>query len=185
MTESVYKIFFLWLPPKPSLLASALFDCIVEFGTYHPHYKDKFVSNSTQTFVYAANYLCFLNGWNNLSTTSLFACDSGACTTELGLVTKKRKPPKNFLYPLLDTFQPLSLIFSSTFSEICLAMLKCRSISVWQLSLTLASFSSLLTYKTSLNLSCTGQTIEFLPSNQYLLNMRLQWQITDKFCRLR
>ena len=134
--------------------------------------------------MYAANYLCFLSGWNNLSTASLFARDGGACATEPGLVTKKGEPPRTSLL-LSDAFQPPSLIFSSTLSEMRPAMLRCAAMSAWQLSSTLASFSLLLTSEASFNLSRAGQTIEFSPNDQALLNKRLQWQITDKSRGLR
>ena len=124
MTESAYKTFFFWPPPKLLSLSNVLFDCIDKFAITHPNYKDKLVDNLTQTFMCAANCLCFLSGWNNFSTVSFFAYDSGACNTELGLVTKKGKSPRTFLHLFSDAFQPPSLIFSSTILEMRPAMLQ-------------------------------------------------------------
>ena len=183
--ESAHKTFLLRPFPKLLLLRNTFFACVVEFTTHHWYYKDKLVGNPTWTFVYIANYLYFFSGWNNLSTASLFGHNNGAYTNEPSLVTKKRELPKTPLHLVSDTFQPPFLNFSSTLSKIRPAMLRFAAISVWQLSSTLASFSSLLTSEASFNLSCAGQIIEFLSDNQALLNKKLQWQIFDKSCGLR
>lgn len=107
-----------------------------------------------------------------------------ACNAESGLVIKKKKSPKTFLYLFLDAFQLSSLMISLTLSKMRpsifehLAMLKCTSMFAWQLSfkctlilklqfsLTMASFALLadslsvkLTGKASSNFSCPAQTI--------------------------
>ena len=152
MTESVYDPFFFRPPPKLLSLPNASSDCVVKFATYHLHFKEKIVSNPTQTFICAANCLyfsygwsnLFLCGWNNLSTAFFLAHNDGFCTAEPGLVTKKGEPPRIFIY-LSNPFQSLSLLLSSMFSKMCLAMFEyiliseCATISNWQLSLTLVA----------------------------------------------
>ena len=67
------------------------------FATYHPHYKEKIVSNPTRTFVCAANCL-YLYSLNNLLAAFFLTYDGGACTAELDLVTKKGESPKTSLH---------------------------------------------------------------------------------------
>lgn len=88
------------------------------FTIYHLYYKDKFriiefrydsyllysnnpIKNLTWTFDCAVNSLYFgynLNNLANFSTVFLFAYDYKACINKLGLVIKKRKLPRTFLY---------------------------------------------------------------------------------------
>ena len=87
------------------------------FTTYHPHYKEKIVSNPTRTFVCIANCL-YLYGLCNLSMASLFAQHGDACTAKPGLVNKKEKLHRTSLHLLFHAFQPSSFFFSLMFSEI-------------------------------------------------------------------
>ena len=138
MTESAYDLFFFRPLPKLLSLTNALFNCVVKFATYHPHYKEKIVSNPTRTFVCAANCLYFLCSWSNLSAAFFFAHDSGACTTELGLVIKKREPLRTFLHLLFRLPLLPSLFLSLTFFKIrpaiseFSAMSKYTIMSEWQ-----------------------------------------------------
>ena len=128
------------------------------FTIYYPHNKDKEVNNPTQTFVCATNYLYFEYNLGNFSMAFSFVCDGKACTTELGLVTKKREPSRTAL-DLSNHFQSPSLLFSLT-------IFKCTLISEWQFRLILASFLMLadypsvkLTSEVSLNLSHTTKIV--------------------------
>ena len=117
------------------------------FATYHPHFKEKIISNQTQTFVCAADCL-YLYGLSNLSVASFLAHNGGACTAELCLVTKKRESPRTSLYLLSQALQSPSPFLSLTLSKMCPAifesmMSNCAAMSKWQFSLTLASFSLL------------------------------------------
>ena len=67
------------------------------FTNYHLHYKDEQVCNPTLTFICTANCLYFGYNLGNLSTTSFFAYNNGACATKLGLVIKKRELPRTVL----------------------------------------------------------------------------------------
>ena len=153
MTESVYNPFLFQLLTKLLSLSDALSDCNVKFATYQLHYKEKIISNATWTFVCAVNCLYFLCSWSNLSAVFFLAHNGGACTIEPGLVIKKRKPPRTFLY--LFSYFPLlpSLLFNLTLFKMgpaiseYLAISKCATMSEWQLSHSaLASFSSLADY---------------------------------------
>ena len=127
MTESTYKTSLLRPPPQlispPAASANyivkvmkPLYDMpeasITRFAIYHPHYKDKF-SNPTRTFVCAANYLYFICSLDNILTPP-------TCTTEPGLVMKKREPLRTSLHLL--SHQPQSLLLSSTLLEIRLVI---------------------------------------------------------------
>lgn len=77
------------------------------FFTYHPHYKNKLIGNQIQTFVCIANYFYYgysFNSLGNLLTIFLLAYDSKGCTTKLGQVTKKGKPPSTSLHLFFDIF---------------------------------------------------------------------------------
>lgn len=106
MTEFVYKLFFLQLPPNliDSAHDSSLFwslqkllslpsissDSVIKFVLKHPYYKDKLNGNRTRTFVCAADYHYFgysLDSLSNLSTTFFLAHNSGICTIELDIIT--------------------------------------------------------------------------------------------------
>lgn len=79
----------------------ALYKLIDIFAIYYPHYKEKLVSNLTQTSIYTANSFYFgysLSNLENLSITSLFVYDGGACLTKLGILIKKGEPSKTFLH---------------------------------------------------------------------------------------
>lgn len=198
MTKSAHNPLLVRPPPKLLSRPGDWSNNVVKFGTHHLHYNDKVAANPTWTFG-----LYFLCNFGNLSTNSpISAGDNRACNTEPGLVTKKREPPKTFLYLLLGTLQLPSLMLSLTFSKIRLpifehlAMFKYTPISEWQFSLTLASFALLaenlsvkLTSKTSSNLSCPvktiAQTVEILPDGNALSSKRLQQQITNKSRGLR
>ena len=152
MTESTYDPFFFWPLPKLLSLPNISSDCVVKFATYYLHYKKKIVSNPTWTFVCAANYLyfsydwsnLFLYGWNNLSIAFFFAHNNNFCAAKPGLVTKKGKPPRTFLY-FSNFLQPPSLLLNSMLLKIHLVMFKYILISEyatifnWQLSSTLAA----------------------------------------------
>ena len=153
ISEFTYNLFLLRPPPKLVSLPNVSSKCVVKFVTCHPHYKDKFVGNSTRTFVCAANCLYFLCGWSNLSAAFFLAHDGGACTTEPGLVIEKGEPLRTFLHLLSRLLLLPSLLFSLTLSKMrpaiseYLAMSKCATMSEWQLSHSaLASFSSLADY---------------------------------------
>ena len=155
----------------------------LSFATYHPHYKEKIVSNPTRTFICAADCL-YLYGLSNLSAASFLAHDGGACTAEPSLVTKKREPPRTLIY-FSNPLKPPSLLFSLTLLKMrpamfkYLAMFKCAPISKWPSeNLPEASFDPSLTTQT------TAQTVKFSPDNIALLNKRLQQQTTNKFRQL-
>ena len=126
MIKSVYDAFFLWLLPKLLLLSNALSDFIIKFAIYHLYYKNIFVNNPTRTFVCIANCFYFkywLGSLGNLLTASLFARDGRAYITKPGLIIKKRKPPKTFLYifyPDQPSFFLLGSILKNTPSDICM-----------------------------------------------------------------
>lgn len=96
ITEYVYNFFLFRPPPQLSLSPDKLPDYIGRLAIYHSHYKDKFVDNPTQALVCAANYLCFLSKFNNVSAALLFACNGRAA--QPALVVKKKKLPKSFIY---------------------------------------------------------------------------------------
>ena len=131
MTESVYDPFFFRLPPKLLSLPDTSSDCVVKFATYHLHYKKKIVRNPTWTFVYTADYLYFSYGWsnlfscgwNNLSTVFILTHNDGPCTAKPGLVTKKRKLLRTFIY-LFNPLQTPSLLLSSILSKMHPVLLK-------------------------------------------------------------
>ena len=147
------------------------------FVIYHLYYKHKQVSNLNRISICIAYYFYFGYNLNNLSIASLFAYDDRAYATELGLVTKKRKPPRTALN--FSNLQSLSLLFSLT-------IFKCALISRWQLSSTLASFLILadnqsvkLTSKDLLFLSHTTKTVQSFPDNVTRVYKQLQWQINN------
>ncbi len=147
------------------------------FAFYYLHYKDEQVSNLIRTSVCAVNCLHFGYNLGNLSTASPFTRDGRACTTKLGLVTRKGEPPRTALD--LSNLQSLSLLFSLTIFEYAL-------VSGWQLSSTLASFSMLadypsvkLTSEASLSLSYATKTVKSSPDNIALVYKQLQGQITN------
>lgn len=113
ITESAYNLFYFWLPTKLLLLSIILFDYITRFTTYYAYYIDKLIGNSTLTFIYAANCLCFLYDLNNLWAVFLYTYNSSICIAEPGLVSKKRKPLRTFLYFFYHLHQPQSFFFNS------------------------------------------------------------------------
>lgn len=143
LTKSTHKPFFLWAPSK-LLLLSALFDYITKFVIYHLHYKEKLgiirfvynlcplysnkpVSNRTWTSVCTVSCLCFrysLGRLDNLLKVFLFTYNGGACGIEPGLVNKKRKSLKTFLYCFFDALQPFSLFLSWTLLKLYPAIFK-------------------------------------------------------------
>ena len=193
MTKSAYNPLLVRPPPKLLSLPGNWSNNIVKFDIHHLHYNDKVAANPTRTF--SLYFLC--NIGNLLTTSPTLAGNGKACDTEPGLVTKKRKPPKIFLYLFLGALQLSSFMLSLTLSKMRLsifkhlAIFKCAPISKWQFSLTLASFALLadnssvkLTSKAFSNLSCqvqtVAQTIEILPNNNASSSKRLQQQITNK-----
>ena len=109
---------------------------------------------------------------------SPFARNGKVCTTEPGLVTKKREPPRTTL-DLSHLVQSPSLLFSFMIFE-------CTLISGWQLSTPLASFPILadypslkLTSEASLSLSDATKTVQSLPDNIALVYKQLQRQIIN------
>ena len=135
-------------------LPSALFDCIIKFATYHPYYKNKLVSNPISTF---------------------------ACTTKLGLVTKKKELSKILSIYMTDTWikkagkaKILSLLLSLTFIKMC------TIISDWQLSsilavkimITVRKYFILIKHppENTFDFIRATQTIKFLLEDQVLLN---------------
>lgn len=78
-----------------------MFDYVIQFGTYHPYYKEKLFNNLTWFFICIISYSYFkygLGSLKNLLMTSLFICNSGVCITKPGLITKKRELLKTFIY---------------------------------------------------------------------------------------
>lgn len=103
--EFAHNLFFFRPSLKLLSLCDVLSDCIIKvIAAYHLHYKDKLISNPTQSFICAANSFYFLYNLENLSTISLLACN-GAYIAEPGLVTKKRKLSKTSLYFFSHPFQ--------------------------------------------------------------------------------
>lgn len=102
ITKLTYKLFFPWPLSKLILLRGILFDCIVKVITiYYLHYKDKLVSNPTQTFVYNINCLF------NFLKAFLFNCNCGICIAKPDI----EKLPKIALH-LFDLFEPLFFLFN-------------------------------------------------------------------------
>lgn len=69
-------------------------------------YSNELASNPTWTTICTTIYLFFrfsLDSLSNLSMATLFACDGRTCITEPGLVTKKKKLPRTYLYLLFNT----------------------------------------------------------------------------------
>lgn len=124
LIKSAHNIFLLWPPLKLLLLPNALSDYIVKFAAHHPYYKDKLVDNLIQHFGCATNCLCFLCDWSNLSVAFFLTYNGDICIAKPDLITKKREPPKTFLYLLLDIFQLPSLIISLTLLIIYLPIFK-------------------------------------------------------------
>ena len=124
--------FYIRPPSEPILLLGASSNCIVKvikplysipeagknkFTTYHPHYKEKLgITESTKELV-------------TDSAASTFACDSGACATKPGLVTKKGEPPRISLHFISHPLQPPSLLLGSTLSKMRPVMFVCSAIS--------------------------------------------------------
>lgn len=112
--------FYILLLPDLILLPDTLYECIVGimkllydiqeggnyyFGTYHPHYKEKLVSNPTRTFGRATNCFYFLCNFDNLSAASLLSGNDGAYAALLGLVTKKEEPSRTSSIYKNDTWK--------------------------------------------------------------------------------
>ncbi len=110
ITKSAHNPLLVWPLPKLLSLPGDWSNNVVKFGTHHLHYNDKIVANPTRTF----GLYCLCN-FGNLSTTfPILAGNNKACDTEPGLVTKKGKPPKTFLYLFLGVLQIPSLMLSLT-----------------------------------------------------------------------
>lgn len=90
------------------------------FVIYHLHYKEKLgiIESIIKIVINLAAYL--------------FTNNSDACAAQPGLVAKKGKPPRTFVYSLYY-FQARSLYFSLTLSEIYPTISKYTLISTWQL----------------------------------------------------
>lgn len=86
LTDSTYNYSLFQVTHKLQSLTVMSFNSIVEvikllhdvskantnqFAIYYPYYKDKLVSISTQTFIYAANFFCFSYNSKNLLVISL------------------------------------------------------------------------------------------------------------------
>lgn len=156
--KSIYDLFFIQSPPKQLSLSGVLFNYIIRFATYHPYYKEKLrmiVSIQNINLFYKSDYLV----------ASFFYCNNSVCTTELGLVKKKRELSKTPSIYIIDIqnkstrkAKSLSLLFSLMFFKICLAIsnysimsnyvaiLKGAIISKLQLNLILVSLSLLTDY---------------------------------------
>lgn len=88
------------------------------FGIYHPHYKEKLVSNPTQTFSYIINCFYFLCNFDNLFATFLIlASNNRACIALLGLVTKKAELPRTLIYLFSHFFQTLFFLLILTLTS--------------------------------------------------------------------
>ncbi len=94
MTKSAHNALLVRPLPKLLSLPGDWSNNVVKFGTHHLYYNDKVIANPTRTFG-----LYFLYNFRNLSTTSpILAGDDRAYNTKPGLVIKKEKPPRTFLY---------------------------------------------------------------------------------------
>ena len=84
--QNIYTTLFLWLLPKLLLLLDALSDSVIKFVTYHLHNIEKLgITESTNKLVInSANFI--------------FAYYSSDYANWSSIVTKKKKPPKTFLY---------------------------------------------------------------------------------------
>ena len=159
MTESAYKPSLIRQPPKLTSPLHTLSDYVRKFAAYHPHYKDKHISNPTRTF---------------------------ACIARLGLVAKQGKTPKVVLYLHSHPLQPPSSLLSSTLSE-CAVMftwqfsLNLASLLADYLSVKLTSQKAVKAVENrkyltstqnlpdaSFDLSCVAQTAKFSPNNNDL-----------------
>lgn len=120
MTESTYKYFFFLLSLKLLSLFGDWFNYVVKFAIYYLYYKDKFVENSTQSFIYTVNFLHFLYNLENLLATFVFTYNSSACIAKPDLVTKKEKLPRTSLYLIFCPFQSLSLFNLTIFKYIAI-----------------------------------------------------------------
>lgn len=134
MKESAYNLFLFWSLSKQILSLGTLSDFIVKiikllyvvpkanincFNTFHLHYKDILVINSTRTFVCAVScfyFGCWLSNLGNFLMVSFFAHYSRVYIVLPGLVTKKGEPPKTLLH-ISHLDQPLSLLLNSTFKN--------------------------------------------------------------------
>lgn len=101
--EFIYNSFF-WPLLKFLSLSGTSSDYIVKFTIHHLYYKDKLVGNLTWSFIYIANFFHFLCNLGNISAAFLLTCNDSTCIIELGLVTKKSKSLKTFLYLIFHIF---------------------------------------------------------------------------------
>lgn len=88
-------IYHLYYKEKPGITESANSPYIL--------YSNELASNLTQTFVYTTICLYFRYSLGNLSMVALFAYDGKVCAIKLGLITKKKEPPRTSLYFLSNT----------------------------------------------------------------------------------
>lgn len=123
------------------------------FATHHPYHKKKLETTELIKEL-------VIN-----STTFAFTCDGGGYTNRSGLIAKRKKLLRAFIY-LCHLFQPPSLLMILILTGFLLF--------AHYLSVKLA-------IKVSLKLSYSTPIVKFLPDNITMLNKRLQWQITSKF----
>lgn len=99
MTKFTYNTIFFWPLLKLLSLFDDWFNNIIKFDTYDLYYNDKIAVNLIRTFGFYFLY----NFKTFLIISSILAGNNRAYNTELGLVTKKKKLPKTFLYLFLNT----------------------------------------------------------------------------------
>lgn len=115
------------------------------FVTYYLHLKknfeiikstNKLVTNSTQLFDYATNFLYFLYNLGNLLTIFLLIYNSNIYIAKPSLITKRGELPKTYTIYTIDTWnkktgktKTLSLFISSTLIKIRPAIFKSSVIS--------------------------------------------------------
>ena len=89
---------------------------VTGFAIHHPYYKDKLISNLTQTLIYFTNYLYLLCSLSNFIITSSFTYNVNTYTSQLKKVNKKEKSPKTFSIFITNTI----MLFYSRFSPLYL-----------------------------------------------------------------